>query len=407
MVSLTVRLILAVLLGISFVLDLIFDDVFLAHSAKLSKAVQEWGGDNLEKTGMILSSAFSYFSFPMVYFYFIYAKHQLLALYFTFLLGSTLLVTYCLKMLFYKGRPYVVEESVKGSVCDPGMPSGHTVVAIICYYMVYHIIVREIWPNKKILRWVTGSICVVIATLIMVSRITLGDHSYNQVIFGMLIALNVLANSDFQAFCNFIMWLPQHRKLVILPIEFGFLCLMGITIYVNHTYRENYEFWTHIHKNPKCRNTFVLGAAYGLPMLSIFVGAFLYYPLDRSVPSEYAHSEVDSIKKLILRTLVHFGMAIPTLALYYVSAIIYKSDLDIVPLSFIVALVVWVASNYLAFAMVRLSKLTFEWLGLAAARDYLDASRREEVEAKQELISVESKWAYPVENSPLTKDLNS
>lgn len=377
------------------VIDIIWDDMFLEHSSDLSLALQTWGGKPLEIWGLVYTTFFAYVTLPILYFHFVYAKRQLLALYYFFLYGFALMFCLWIKLAFYKGRPYVVNLGLKGSTCDPGMPSGHTVLAISGYYVIHQIVVRELFPGNRGAKLASAVLCSITALSIMLSRITLGDHSYNQVLMGALISANVILNVDFEGFCEYVVRLPKCTKSLLLPIEVINFAYLVAMCFLNHAYRENPSFWKYMSKNPSCQNTFVIGAAMSVPFNSWFIGCFLYYPYRRKVPTEYLMAEIDSNSKKATRFLLHCLVALPVLPLLIGGLLVFNSSLDIFMKSLLISIFGTLAASYLAFAMVNLSKRAFEWCGVAIYEDYLNIFSEEDLDSEKNIVYSEVEMSPP------------
>lgn len=381
-----IRFLLFVCLVAFITFDIIFDDQMLIASAILSLSIQQWGGKPLEIIGLLFTTFFAYITLPIMYFHFVYAKNQLLALYYFYVYGLATMIGMWLKLAFYKGRPYVINQGLSGSTCDPGMPSGHSIIAVCGYYAIHQIVARELYPNHKTIKIVSMVVCSLIALCIMVSRITLGDHGYNQVIMGFLIGINVIANVSFDGFCEYLMKVPKCLKAFLLPIEvfnFSYLILM---IAINHYFREDPTLWKYMNKNPACKGTFVVGASIAAPFNSWFIGSFLYYPYRRKEPEGCAFKTVDTWGKFWARMGLHLAVTLPLVPLFVLGSFVYSSDLEIFWKAAIIATIATIGANYLAFAMVNLSKRVFEKCGVAIPRDYLHADTRAQLEAEKSYV---------------------
>ena len=114
-------------------------------------------------------------------------------LYYLVLFMLTCAVSFILKAIYYGPRPYVINESVAGCECDPGMPSAHASITAATYWITYELIDKQIIERslkaKQLWEFISAFFCFVITVLVIVSRVTLGAHSYSQLIVGLFIGL--------------------------------------------------------------------------------------------------------------------------------------------------------------------------------------------------------------------------
>ena len=101
-----------------------------------------------------------------------------------------------LKIIYRNGRPYW-ESEILDVVCNSGYgnPSGHSVTSTTYYLTLPHIVTNFDFFRKtitgQILRIVIFILFGCLGVLVMISRIMLGAHSINQVIFGFSIGLGI------------------------------------------------------------------------------------------------------------------------------------------------------------------------------------------------------------------------
>ena len=105
-------------------------------------------------------------------------------------------ITNVLKIIYRNGRPYW-QSTLLDIVCNSGYgnPSGHSVTATTYYLTLPHILTNFEFFKKdtrgKILRIVIFLLFMILGALVMISRIILGAHSLNQVIYGFSLGLGV------------------------------------------------------------------------------------------------------------------------------------------------------------------------------------------------------------------------
>ena len=360
-------------------IDLLFDDYFLVDSARVSARLQDWGKDTLNLMGVLFTNGFAYIPVAFTLLVFVLSKSQMKALYYfcIFYFGNAVIAW--LKALFYKGRPWAVHDNLRKTKCEPGLPSGHCIYSIVGYYTIYHFLTDE---GYVVQRWAKNTMIAVfgvIMTLIILSRISLGDHSYNQVIMGILLGLNIITNGNFDQFSRFIKWVASRPIVVFVPLlilNYGFFLLFG---YVNLTFRENYSLWTQI--SPKyCNGTFMVGMAKAHWQSTLLFGGLLFFPYARVMKHNKSTDAPLTIGKILLRIGVHSALL---LLLMVPQAAV--SALEIAPLdnfSRYVWMLTIAAINWMlcGFLVTRLSKYLLECFRLNTITDYLHENIEEPLE---------------------------
>ena len=131
-----------------------------------------------------------------------------------FLLIFTGFVDHTSKILYRQERPLWMNDEIdvhSEHACGYGNPSGHALSSSCLYlslwYMLSDLISGLIKNNKKlfnIIKYTILTVCLGIVYLIMTSRIYLGVHSINQIIFGFFIGVGIflLFLPLFKSYCN-------------------------------------------------------------------------------------------------------------------------------------------------------------------------------------------------------------
>lgn len=271
------KIVSALLLLFCFIIDLFFDSDFMVRSADWSATLQEKGGTKLQVYGNIFSLFFAFTPVIAEYYIILCSRDKLRGLYHfsCFILPVT--IGGYLKAFYYKGRPYAINPNVKGSACDPGMPSGHSIIAVSTYFSLFKILVEDRGYNSRCQKLVMGVAFTFIVINICFSRITLGDHSFNQLVIGSLVAWNFVINFEYWVFVTFLQKIRRIMKPLMVAAFFmsnGIVILMN---YINHKYREDDSFWKYMSKD--CDNTFVIGTAQTVPLCCWFFAVLFYYPI--------------------------------------------------------------------------------------------------------------------------------
>ena len=118
----------------------------------------------------------------------------------TFLLIFTGYVDHTGKIIYRQERPLWINPEININSqhsCGYGNPSGHSLSSSCLYLSFWYIlsdILDKLIKNRKLfytVKYVIISFCLGIIYLIMTSRIYLGVHSINQIIFGFLIGTGI------------------------------------------------------------------------------------------------------------------------------------------------------------------------------------------------------------------------
>ena len=159
------------------------------------------------------------------------------------------LVFMMMKVFLSEPRPFWTHSIVKniGYYCpkDYGSPSGHTEFAVFFYALLL------IHFNKaRNLSWIVGGLITII--LVMISRMYLGGHSLDQVVFGFIVAISLALIYGYGGGKELISYtLLNFEDNSIKAKLIAFLsCIAGISFYIffdNKTKRpvfiSNFKVW--------------------------------------------------------------------------------------------------------------------------------------------------------------------
>lgn len=344
-------------------------DTMLEWSGAWQARLQRAGGAKLHRLGTLMSEGFTVVIFPFLYLHLFLASQQLVALYHISVFFLPVILGLLLKEGLYFGRPWVVIEDLSGSSCDPGLPSSHALIALAGYYVVYQAFRYYFRPSKPV-SVLAGTVCTIVAAGISISRVTLGEHSVDQVAMSWLIFANFSLFFDFNRFLKLLYWSLPHLKkimiiLIVLNIAIGFaLCEL------NHKYRERPTYWKYFWKNPECQNTFVIGQAQSVPMVAWPLSIYLFASFNRrdELPGFYELTLGLKVSRLIgsllttalLITFVSLPIQIlkPEITSINQDLYLYNFDLSLVAVA-------------IGFSQMRLSKLLMSMLDISAPSDVI------------------------------------
>ena len=275
-----------------FIVDLIIDQRLTDTSTELSRWTQVHGGGGLKLVSEIFSSAGVYWLVLFFYFYILFNRDIIYMLYTVTMYMLGLSITLFLKALYYRGRPFAISDQVEGCECDPGMPSGHSTMAVMTYWISYEFL-RLQWLEKiahmikrKIAKVAIGTGCVMLGACVVLSRITLGVHTYSQVVVGLMIGTSVTIVMTYDRFQSLLQRLRNWYRCI--AIAFGvFVAIFTVSmLFINHYLREDLAKWKYLHKCKSCFNSFVKGQTDSLSLM-LFLSTFWYFFrfIDRPVAS--------------------------------------------------------------------------------------------------------------------------
>ena len=265
-----------------FILDLSIDDRLTDSSTRLSRWTQEHGGRGVKAASEAFSSLGVYWLVAFFYFYILFNRNIIYMLYTITMYMIGLSITLFLKALYYRGRPFAISDSVEGCECDPGMPSGHSTMAVLTYWISYEFI-RLQWLEaivqsfkRKLAKLLVGSGCVLLGACVVLSRITLGVHTYSQIIVGLMIGTSVTIVVTYSRFHQVVQKLRNWYKCIASAYGVLVISFSVSMLFINHYLREDLGKWKYLHKCESCFNSFVKGQTDSLAML-LFLCSFWYY----------------------------------------------------------------------------------------------------------------------------------
>ena len=357
--------------------DMFYNKDVMVWSGKISYYMQENGGKPVHIIAAICSSAFTFWMPITVVVYNHLSNNSRDSLYHFVKYFTAVGIGVFFKMLMYQGRPYLACEDIKGCTCDPGMPSGHAIMAISGYYMIYVIFTEKIEAfsiDRHAIRAAMLKVtCYVLGLSIIWSRIALGAHSVDQLFIGSMIAINVILWFDKPAFEKLYDKLEHHS--VLISVSYSILIFaLGVTfLFVNHEYREDREFLKYWDKCLVCKGTMVVSQSLNSSISQIVPGALLYYPYDRKRRQKAHHESYSVYHKPAHRFAVFFVLAVllPGLVFMGIEAIKNKYLHDVYVASVFLLCVVGPLFFYVGMAMSYFNELAYSRFGLDAMLEHL------------------------------------
>ena len=262
------------------ILDIFLSDKFMMISCDVSKALQNGGGEILIFISLLLSTIFTFWIPLMIILYNHLTNSNKDSFYILFKYFVPVILGVYFKALFYQGRPYLVSPDIQGCTCDPGMPSGHAIMAMSGYYAAYEILMAN-YPGlkDKMYGQLIKIVFTFLAVSIVVSRSVLAAHSIDQLIMGSLISIWAILYFDRTRFNRIYILLSEHHGKISKSVLIFNLLLAISFIYINHGFRENYEKWKYFDKCKKCMNTLVVSQTLNMgicQLLPAYIACFNY-----------------------------------------------------------------------------------------------------------------------------------
>ena len=249
------------------------------------------------------------------------------------------------KIIYRNGRPYWNSE-ILDIVCNPGYgnPSGHTMASTAYYLTITHILTNfQFFKNSikgKILRVIIFILLIILTALIILSRVLLGAHGINQVLFGFtlgvgiyFIEIYILSYHTYQP-NKFINHITNIKVIIIYMVIHIILLILLIIFYfiLKNDQKIEYNIREHIFNGERCKIkpkyfwlkndgffqglciTAILGAHIGIILL-IFLLRKFNYVIDGNI-TEFNKS---SIKRWLIRLPILIISAIFILIFFLIS----------------------------------------------------------------------------------------
>lgn len=181
---------------IGLILESIFREKFYEVGIVLIRKLQSLINDNI-----YLISFFQILSFLAAKYFLIvmlilaYNYHDTYSSLLLMIISSSAGTTIGFFKLVYKHpRPYFHEDWIKVYDCETGFgnPSGHSITAVSVYLSLYKILFSKVKLSRRYRKLVRHSF-VLFIFCITISRLALGAHSLNQIIFGSFIGAMIYA----------------------------------------------------------------------------------------------------------------------------------------------------------------------------------------------------------------------
>lgn len=391
-----------IIYSVAFVLfvisDFIFGNSYFYSSCSVSAFIQQF--EFLQYIGHFCSSVLTYwtilyliFVLPISSFGYIKTTHYLVLFF-----GQLWCISW-LKVAYGKSRPMLQCEKVKAwsCSCDYGMPSGHSSIGAMNGYILGDFILTylKIKYSKKenggleaeeveskfrwvrILAWAMG-------VSVALSRIVLGVHSWNQVVYGFGLGLMILFWVNEETWRRWVLQIglsTRSGRHVVLFIGLGCLAIsagiFNICYFKAQSREDNPEInppmWE---KCQDCDGTFKTQSLVGMSgvyMISAFViGLYL-----NSLTKQRSQNLTDecSTKKLCQRIFVNAVLQTVYLFTILLSLLILSLDQDVLDkqskMVYVTCSVLGVCAFFLVLWIIYFRPLILACCNLAIKKDFI------------------------------------
>lgn len=275
-----------VLIIVAFItLDIIYDRTFTESNNDWAIEAQNDGGDTLRYFSIVISSLGVFWVFIFLFFYIMFNKDIIFYMYIMTIFVGSLFVTYIMKALYYRARPYAIDANLHTECsCDPGMPSGHSATAAAAYIILFLVVYRHHLIYKRNTVRIAASIAliiisIVITVFVMLAMIFTGVHSYAQTIIGVWVSITVASLLTFEVWLRIMYKIRRHIKLGSVITLLVLIVYTIMMLFINSYEREKPGYWQFFDQQcPDCNNTWVYGQTRALSVVFFLPAFYFFFP---------------------------------------------------------------------------------------------------------------------------------
>jgi len=387
--AVTVKTVAFVIMMILIIVDIIWEKELMDHSSDISRRIQQGSPSWVFVISNILSTWGVYWMPVLLHFYIIFNRDITYMVYIVTLYLLPFTIVFTLKAIYYRGRPFVINQQVIGCECDAGMPSGHAIMSTVTYYILYKLMADSYLLRSTYRRYAYRTIlaifCIAMIILVSFSRVVLGAHSYFQLIVAIAIGINMILTFTYKNFKAFVRWMRGRFKLIALFMVLYVAIFVPLMIYINHSFREDTtRYWKYWNKCPKCKESFVIGQTQSLSLMFFLPFFYFFFPikyvireedLDIPDPEEQEDEQKFLFSTLGIRYLIYLGVTIPAIIFFAIFQFVIKpwaSKKAVDTYAYIIYFSFFIGAAYLGFAWTYLKTKCFEACHVNNNNDYID-----------------------------------
>ena len=341
--------------------------------------------------GEIFSSVFTYWILLLFHFYFLFNSDILYMIHKFLLILLSILAVMFLKTFYYRARPWLVCEKIFMCECEPANPSGHAGMAVMVYYVAFRLVYDTYLQSKtsigyRVLTWSYGTLCFLIMLATTLSRLTLGVHTYMQLIIGWLVSISIITFLDLQTFkalvsknYNRLRTIGTALAITILAVVIGFL-------FINNRLRNNQRGWQYWSKCPKCNGSFVRSQTENTSIMLIIPALIAFFPVVTS-PTAQTEERLAGTRQPPLTTaqkvsryFLYLALYLPTILLLALYQFAIKPKVsDVEGNSLLCLLCFGLGAAYLGFAITKVKNVMFAKFKLDRPTDFYFVDEYKEI----------------------------
>lgn len=306
--------------------DIVLDKDMTKDSIDWTRRAQSDGDQGLRWVCIMYSTIFTYWIILFLHIYMAFAKDTVYYLYLLSLFLFSILISYVLKAIYYRGKPFAISNEIYGEcACDPGMPSGHADAAAIGYIILYMAVfprhTKATKEEKLSMAFLLILFCSAMTIFILLALIYLGTNTYSQVIIGALVAIGTASLFTFRVWLRWVFAVKNHIKKIAAIFFLLLTIYLLAMLFINSYGRENPSYWKYFSQQcPHCHDSWVYGQTRALAVLYFIPVYYFFYPFvnSPSIPSP----------RVTARETVAANQAQPVAA---PQTVIYPGQVEVVP----------------------------------------------------------------------------
>ena len=285
-----------ILLPIIVITELFYNNFLFNYSLNFELNIQKYLSDNIIIFFRFITKAgCEYFIFiSLIIIIFNFSLIKVIICFFG--LTICIYIQSIMKMIYGNSRPFLENHQLFKGICDGGFgnPSGHALVS--CYFyliLINYIINHKYFNDRAILKIILTLVFLISLILVILSRLILGLHSINQVIYGSLLgiwifyAIIYIFKLDKISIIIYRKIYNNIKYIIYISLFFLLSILIPITIFFNFNKHLNYlELNYKLDNNCEITKKFrrfnydgIFGSLIIISLIGFYIGQFLFWSL--------------------------------------------------------------------------------------------------------------------------------
>lgn len=212
---------------------------------------------------------------------------------FLFGIAISIYIQSLMKIIYGDSRPFMEYQILYNGMCDGGFgnPSGHALISAFIYLTLLNYVNNQYFKDNKILRILLTLLFWIMIILVIISRVILGLHSINQVIYGFFLGIwiyYIIIHSFKLHKMSMIIYRKIYNNLkyicfislfllasILIPILSSFIFNQNLD-YNNLNTKLNYHC-DQVKKFRRFNNDGIFGCLSILPLTALYYGQFIFW----------------------------------------------------------------------------------------------------------------------------------